>query len=46
VKDGYAASITEAMALTAPIVLQAFAYERYLDEFEKTYLEMNRCLKE
>jgi hypothetical protein len=41
-KSGYASSIREAALLTAKEVLQALAYDRFLNQYEAKWLEMNK----
>lgn len=41
-KGGYASSVPEAMELDARTVLQALSYERFLSDYEQTYMDLNR----
>lgn len=41
-KAGYASSVLEARKLDARTVLQALAYESFLADYEKAYIEINR----
>lgn len=40
-KAGYAQSLKEARELTAREVLQALAYERFIGDYERSYIELN-----
>lgn len=40
-KSGYAKSVEEARLLDARTVLQALNYEKFVDEYESTYMELN-----
>ncbi len=41
-KAGYASSVTEAAGLSARVVLQALHYEKFCNDYENAYLELNR----
>lgn len=42
VKGGYASSVGEASHMDARCVLQALAYERFLGDYERAYIELNK----
>lgn len=42
VRSGYASSVRDAARLDARTVLQALWYDRFLQDYERTYLDLNR----
>lgn len=41
-KEGYAASISDAMTLDSRTVLQALHYENFLSDYERAFAELNK----
>jgi hypothetical protein len=41
-KAGYAASLEDAKKMTAREVLQALNYEKFCDDFERAWAELNK----
>jgi hypothetical protein len=42
VKGGYASSVAEAATMDARTVVQVLLYEKFLQDYEQTYLELNK----
>jgi len=42
VKAGYAPTVEEAEKLNARVVLQALYYEKFLNDYESAYIQLNK----